>query len=638
MEWNVELRKGGLEAVATLVSGAFDLETATSDVFQRLRDLGAANGLRPEQLSEMLARYAAQQAPADGVIVARGEPPRPGSDAQLQFHFPVHPTPLAEGTDPFATYAQNVVYPGQVLLEKTPSSPGIPGKSLAGSPLPATDGADLPVSAEKGVAVDEDGTTFTATTYGVALFQRGQLRVLSALDVADDRMEARLTVLPYPEIDDDEAQVEKLLAALATLEVTDGLDREALAEAVRTARVEGRPVPNVVVARGREPVDGREPDYRLLLDAQKKVGKVLDGDRIDFREAEMVKNVARGDRLAEIIPGITPVPGVRVDGTQLRPRLARAEGIKPGQNVAPSEDGLHILADVEGMLVVKGNKFHVADEYLVPGDVDYRTGNIRASGKVVVRGQVKPGFQVHGGKGVEILQDVEEAVIEAHGAVVIRGGVTGGSRIQAAQNVEVKYLQNSRVETEGDLEVKLSVTNSEIYIKGKLRAMGSQGAILGGEVNAALGIEARSIGSPSSKTHVAVGVDLLLVREIEGIDKERTAVVEELNSLQSTLGRNFLKDPRAALMAMPVPMRKAKIEMLQRMKALYQKEGDLRAQRDMLGYMNQDLRKAEIAVHGEIQAGTSVTVHTARLTLPEALRHVLFYFDADQGRVAWRRL
>ncbi|MBE0616627.1 MAG: DUF342 domain-containing protein, partial [Proteobacteria bacterium] len=274
----------------------------------------------------------------------------------------------------------------------------------------------------------------------------------------------------------------------------------------------------------------------------------------------------------------------------------------------------------------------------VQGDVDYRTGNIRASGSVQIRGQVKPGFQVHAGRDVEILQDVEEAVVEAGGDLKILGGVMSGSRISAGNSLTAKYLLNSHAEAEVDVEVKLSVTNSRIYAKGKVRVMGAQGAIIGGEVNAALGLEARSIGSPSSKTHVAAGVDLRVLREMEAIDKESAAALEELASLQSNLGKSFLRDPRAAIEALPPTLRKPKLDLLMRMKALYQRTADLKAQRQMLEMANQELKDAQISVHGEIHAGTTVTVFQGKLTLPETQRHVVFYFDRDQGRIASRRL
>ncbi|GAB4247030.1 flagellar assembly protein A [Deferrisoma sp.] len=636
MAVRIELRKGGLEAVAYRAEGPFDLEEATRAALARLAELGVQPAPSPDRIRMALSVFEGGQAPEDGVVIARGEPPQPGVPAQILPFFPVRKTPLEDGADPFALYPQNAVYPGDPLLQKTPASAGIPGKSLLGTPIPAPDGRDIPVLAGDGVADAGEDHTFRAEAYGIVLFDRGRLWVAPGLAVSDDRMEARLTVVADPKLE-EEAQVRRLLEALGQLGVRAGVDAQAVAAAVREARTCGQPVV-AAVARGREPVHGREAGYRLLFDPEKKIGKVLDGGRIDFREAEAVKNVRKGDALAEVIPAVEPVDGFRVDGTRLRAKLERFHGLKPGDNTAPSEDGTRILAAADGMVVLKAGKFHIVDEYLVPGDVDYRTGNIRASGAVRIRGGVKPGFQVEAGRDVEISGDVETATIRAGGTVTIRGGVTAEASVFGGRGVKAKYVLSSRVESDGDVEVANSITNALVYTRGRVRALAGQGALLGGEINAALGIEARVVGSASAQTHVAVGVDLRVTREIEKIDKERAAILDEIKILQSNLGRDFLKDPRTALARIPPPLRKGKIDLLQKMQALYQRDRELTERRDELAALQREQQAAQVAVAGEIHAGTRVTCSVASVVLTETLRHVVLYYDPETNRVAWRRM
>jgi uncharacterized protein (DUF342 family) len=270
--------------------------------------------------------------------------------------------------------------------------------------------------------------------------------------------------------------------------------------------------------------------------------------------------------------------------------------------------------------------------------VDFSTGNIRASGSVRVRGQVTPGFVVQAGKLAEIFGDVWEGVIEAKGDVKVRGAITAGSRVKAGGNVSARFVLNSRVEAEGDVDVALSVTGSEIYAKGRLRVVGSQGVILGGEVNAALGIEARTIGSPGSRTKVVVGVDLRVAREMEEVQKARPAVQEELKILQGNLSKEFLRDPRAALLALPPTLRKPKIAILQRMKELQQRALELTARHDELAQALSETRDAQIAVSGEIHAGTSVTIGSAKTTLTDTVKRVILHYDPGHNGVVWRRM
>jgi uncharacterized protein (DUF342 family) len=633
----VELRKAGLEAVAVLEEEPFDLEPAIADLLDQLRKVGVPALPQPEQLRAKLAPFQQPEPPPDGIVLARGVDPQPGVGAQVLPLFPIRSTPVEEGQDPLLVYAKNVVYPGDCIMQRTPPSPGIPGRSLLGAELPASPGKDIHVVAGHGVEASEDERAFRATTYGVALYQNNRLQVVDAVHVSDDFMTAHLTVLPDARLDES-GLVNKLAEILAALEVTHGIKNDVLASTVSKVRAQGAPVQDVLVAEGKPPRDGREISFELSVDPDKKVGKELEGGRIDFRESESVKNVTRGEPLAKVIPAIEPEQGYRVDGEMLRPKMLRVSGLKPGQNTTLSEDGLQVLADGDGMLIIQGGKFHVADQYLVNGDVDYATGNIRATGSVTIRGQVKPGFEVEAGKDVEIHGDIEEARVRTKGNLVVRGGITSNSQVSAEQGIVARYVQGAKVETDGDLEVKLSVTNSQIYVRGQLTATGSPGALIGGEINAALGIEAREIGSDSAKTHVAVGVDLRVIRELEEIVKEREHIKQTMGQLQANLGKAFLQDPRGALAAIPAPLRRPKIEMLQKMQELYKREKELGARDAELQQLNAEMRIAQITVQGEIHAGTVVTISQLRHVLKESLRRVVLYYDPDQNQVAWRRL
>lgn len=634
MDARVELRRGGLEAVAVLGQGPGDREALARFVREELARLGVE---APPPEATIRQSIEAAGPAAQEVLVAEGLAPQPGINAQLIAFFPIRDTPGEEGTDPLVAYGRNVVYPGDDILRKTPASEGIAGRNLLGASLPASHGKDAPVIPGEGVRSEEGGLLFRSATYGVVLFYLGRLRVANAVRVADDRMQAWVAVLPDSK-NDETGQLDAVLKALASLGVTHGIDRDAVAEGVRRARESGQSTPWLVAARGQPPVDGREADYRLLIDLDKKTGTMVEGDRIDFKELATVKNVAKGQALAEIVPGQPPIPGFRIDGTTLVPRVQGAQGLKPGDHTMLSADGTQVVSDADGMIALRGGKFHVDDEYVVPADVDFTTGNIHASGSVRVRGQVTSGFVVQAGKDAEIFGDVWEGVVEAQGEVKVRGAITAGSRVKSGSHVSARFILNSTVESEGDLDVALSITGSEIYVKGHLRVVGAQGVILGGEVNAALGIEARTIGSSGSRTRVVVGMDVRVARELEEIGKARPAIQEELQILQRALGKEFLRDPKAALLALPPALRKPKIDVLQRMKTLQQKGIELAARHDELSQVMSGALDARVAVIGEIHAGTAVTIGRAKIVLPEALKHVILHYDPAHNGVVWRRM
>lgn len=632
MNVRVELHQGGLEAVAHVTDAAGDPSEATQRILAELTKLGVT----PLPDAAEVWKAIENGAPDAGVVVARGTAPQRGIDARVMLLVPVHDTPVSEGADPLLTYCRNVVYPGDVILRKTPASEGIPGKNLLGAVISAPKGSDVPVLASEGVTTSSSELEFRSARYGVALFSKGLLRVIDAIRLSPDLMEARVTVLPDPNCD-DETQADKLAAALAARGIKQGIDRDALVAGARAARASGHPEAEVVGARGKPPVDGSEIDYRIVVDMEKKAFKALEGERADFRETESVKNVKKGEVLAEVLPARQPAAGFRLDGSVLQARMTRAQGAKPGDNTALSEDGTKVVSDADGMIVLKGGKFNVVDEYAVPEDVDFSTGNIRASGVVRIRGQVQSGFLVQAGKEVEVGGDVWQAVIDAKGDVRVRGAITSGSKV-TGHNVTARFISNSHVEAEGDVEVNLSITSSEVYSRGKLTVMGSQGVIIGGEVNASKGIEAREIGSPSSRTKVVVGKDLRVVRELKEIREARAPIPDELRNLASSLSREFLKDPRAALLALPPTMRKAKIETLQKMKELQLKDQLYAARQTELEEQALEERGAQIIVHGRIHAGTTVIIGPARSVLTDTIQRAVLHFDPETANVTWRRM
>lgn len=637
MEVRVELDSRGIEACAIIGPGAVRLESLAARVFVELMRLGV-RGANQAQVHSCLAA-AAQDADLGTTwkaVVAQGEAPQNGLPKRLEPLFPVIDTPLGEADDPLLVYPQNVVYPGDVIGEVRPAFEGVPGRSLMGTAIPASRGTEVPIAVGSGVL--QDGTALLRSdAYGVALHHRHRLSVAPAIRVSEDLMEARITILPDPSRNPAE-HFERLIKALFDLGIRHGIQQDALREAVQACSANQAPVGDVLAARGRAAVDGEEEDFRLVLDLKKKLFGDRDGERVDYLEMETVKNVRRGEVIAERIPPRPPEPGYRIDGSPLKPGLRRRTStISRGENTVLSEDGKAVLADADGMVVVHKGKFHVVDQYIIDGNVDLSTGNIRASGAVTVRGQVKPGLLIQAGREVEVVEDVCKAVIESEGGVRVLGAISAGSRVSAGKNVAARYILNSRIDAGGDVEVALSVTGSQVYARGRLRVTGP-GVILGGEVNAARGIEARTIGAPSSRTRVVVGVNLKDVQELEALRAGQSSIAAELKALQSSLGREFLMDPKRALLALPPVLRTGKLQVLKKMQELKRREGDLQTREEELSRGLAEVQDAKILVSGEIYAGTVVMIGNSKSVLSETLHHVMLLSDAKTNSVVYRRI
>ena len=97
--------------------------------------------------------------------------------------------------------------------------------------------------------------------------------------------------------------------------------------------------------------------------------------------------------LAQLIPEDPGEPGMNVFGVQIKPRAVKRAVLKFGHNIALSEDRMSITSQVDGHVMLVGDKVFVSNIYEVE-NVDNSTGNIDFEGSVQVNGNVCSGFAV----------------------------------------------------------------------------------------------------------------------------------------------------------------------------------------------------------------------------------------------------
>lgn len=237
-------------------------------------------------------------------------------------------------------------------------------------------------------------------------------------------------------------------------------------------------------------------------------------DRVDFFERGIIQNVRAGQILAEAHP----------EAEDFSP-----EEFPAGDNVhVPPENPRVLVASVDGHAFWKDGKIHVSPIFVVEGDVDHHTGNLHFVGKLHIKGTVRAGFLVEA-KEALIEGDVEGTVL-TKGDLEVKGGIVSGKhRIICGGNLEASYIMNSRVEARGKVEVDKFIRESEVKSGDTVRVLGSPGLILGGVVQARLGVEAKVVGSGMSVgTKVIAGVDPFLERLVEVKLKEIEAQRREL--------------------------------------------------------------------------------------------------------------
>lgn len=146
-------------------------------------------GIISRRLQEVLEHHI----PAKNILVARGEFPESGADAEIQFFFQA----VAEPGNTDVYYSSRKVSKGDLLCQKTPATVGRKaGRNVRGETLPPRSGLDVELKAGPGVALSFDHNEAVAETDGVVVVDREIRRVKTLQGVKEFPRAVRLKINP----------------------------------------------------------------------------------------------------------------------------------------------------------------------------------------------------------------------------------------------------------------------------------------------------------------------------------------------------------------------------------------------------------------------------------------------------------
>lgn len=278
------------------------------------------------------------------------------------------------------------------------------------------------------------------------------------------------------------------------------LDDEAIGVWISNAFTE-----KIIIARGEKPVCGQDGkiEYYFQTDFTNP-GKINEDGTIDFRDRGDIPYVVKADLLAEKILPKESRPGVSVTGNPIPVEKAVDPIFIAGPGTELTEDGLGIRALIEGQPHRDAlGTISVNSDLIIPGDVDFSTGNIDFKGNIIVKGTIREGFIV---RGINLtVNEIQGAVIDLSGDLNVSAGVRS-SKISFHGNMYAKYLNYSIVKGFGNLVIQKEIFGSDILLSGSCQ--NPSGHIISSQISAKLGIEAGKIGSPVSKPcKLKVGVN-----------------------------------------------------------------------------------------------------------------------------------
>ena len=354
---------------------------------------------------------------------------------------------------------------------------------------------------------------------------------------------------------------------------------------------------------------------------------------MDYFHLTTINQCKKGDVLARIIPEDLGECGYDIYGNEIRPREVKRQVLKYGRNILLSEDKNTITSMVDGHVSLVDGKVFVADVYSVER-VDVSTGNIEYEGSVEVTGDVATNFEIKAGGNVIVNGLVEGARITAGGNIIIAKGMNGAGKgyLKAGGDVVVKFLENVRVVAGGYLHTE-AILHSKVSVGGEVTVDGRKGIVVGGYVQAATKITAKTIGATmGSSTILEVGVNPLIKTQYSNLQKSLEDAEKTVKDAENILASFKEKLKKGA------QINEGQLKYMKSVAALVDEKNDhyqkLQSQMERLRALMEFQKHAEIVVMDQIHPGTTIIIGESTRTLQNDYHYCKFVRDAGEVKMA----
>lgn len=421
------------------------------------------------------------------------------------------------------------------------------------------------------------------------------------LDISADRMSASLTVFKD---NNHDYTIKEILAYLKHNKIVYGIDLTAVQ---KIASGEGC-YEELVIARGIPHVDGINGHFEFTFNTtQQKKPVVHEDGTVDYNTFGKLQIVNKDQLLATYHPMTEGTDGKNIFGEIIKAK--KSFDLPPLKliNTRYDEGSLEYYSLVEGQVSLMGKALKVTPVLEIKGDLDAINGNVEFRGDVHVQGNVSSNAVIKTSGNITIEGHVETASLIAGKNIILRNGMQGSGtgRIKCGGNLTAKFLEQTTVEADGDINTN-AILNCEVSSGKSVTAVGSRGTIVGGKVTAVESVNAHTIGNNAGvTTKIVVGLETdfktemnIIDNKINEFEKRLTEASENLESV--TYKMNTSNNPSLG---------NDKITFM-REKILNQgKLNELINERNRLIDIRQRSMHGKVVIDGFINSGTIVTIN-----------------------------
>jgi len=613
VEIAVELTHDHMEAYVSFTLPETGGRVTASEIRDALKAKGVTYGLLDDALNKLESGVESGK----NTLVAKGLPPL-DSEGGVEYFVP--------------TDKPVKVKKGQKLAKITQPGETRDGMNVFNQKIPAKKGPEIRFPHTKNVTwTDEEPDVLLSTEDGY--FSLGQneisVRPQFLLDVSEDKITAWITaVKPMLE---EAINIDDIEAFLKEKSITSGI----LEKEIRRISEEKIFDTKVVAAQGKPVVDGVDGSVKYFFDTVIQP-KFDEQGNVDYKQLNIIQNVKKGDKLVEVFPPVPGESGMTVYGDEIPPKPGKEAARPAGKNASPEAGNKNVLiADMDGHVVKRGNSVEVVPLLVVKGDVDYSTGNIDFIGSVQIGGDVKSGFSVKARDDIEIEGFVEDAVIEAGGNVELKSGFggKGDGIITAGGKIIAKFCENQSVRCGEDIVFCEYIMHCNVETKGALIVTENKGLIVGGEVFAIKGVEAKIIGNKHyTPTRIHAGVDKAINEQILELSARLANAKEKLEKIEKA--RQLLLTRKLLRKKIPHEQEQLLKRLLPAKNNIGKEIADIKSQFGESVDNIEDCKNAVVTVVEAVYPRTFITIFDRRTEVKEAYSNIRFTYTPEGIKAA----
>lgn len=489
--------------------------------------------------------------------IARGSPPEPAVEGEIEIKVKHISNDndlkkvrncrfIWQAADLF-TQVQHIK-PDMIVAARLPGRPPIPGKNIKGELVFTDDIIKKRISPGKGIRYCEDLQNYISDTTGVLSFLDNTIEVIPVsfdgsvdIEVSPDKMKAFL-IFHKPVEDGALPGDKEIREALQHSEINTGIDKEKLSKIIADLKNGNVPEDNVTIALGIPSVNGSNGKiiYHFSTETSLKPKINPDGS-VDYKSVNIVISVAKGEKLASLEPPEKGVPGKNLFGDTLPCTDGKPVLLPSGPNTEPdAQDPDTLIASLNGIVRRVGTTVEVCEGFVINGDVDFSTGNIKYDHSVIVTGDVKSGFDIECGGDLQAGGTIEDCTLKIGGNVLCRFGFCGQGKglIDAKGDINLGFTKNQTIRSRKNVNIAREAINSTVYARESIHIHGNPLSVAGGNLTAGESITVNSIGNHSGiKTLCEVGYDFTLGEELQALEAHLSELLPNQNKIIETINK-----------------------------------------------------------------------------------------------------